>query len=107
MSLAVWIALAFLLVALVASAVVLGLRVRAFMRTFRTFGAAADRTSDALNRSLERLDRSSAELESSTPRLQASVERLRISLAQLAVLQAAVKDVQDSVGRLAGVYPRK
>ena len=107
MSLAVWIALAFVLVALVAGVVFLVVRVREFMRTFKTFGTILDRTMDAVNRSVERLDRSSAALESATPRLEASVERLRISLARLAVLQAAVKDVQDSVGRVAGVYPRK
>jgi hypothetical protein len=39
--------------------------------------------------------------------LQESLARLRISLARLAVLRDALDDVQDGLGRVAAVVPRK
>ena len=77
------------------------------MRTFRSFRGEMDRTMERLTVSLDELERNSQELGSSTPKLEASLARLRVSLARGAVLQAAVQDVRDSVGRLTAVYPRK
>ena len=107
MSLLPWIALAVLLVLTTVGAFHLFRRVRAFMRTFASFGDAADGTLGALNRSLETLDRTSESFNSSQPRLEASIARLKRSIAQASVLLAAAQDVRASVMRLAAVYPRK
>jgi hypothetical protein len=107
MPLPVWIALAVLVIAVVAGAVHVFLRGRAFMRTFRSFSGDMDRTMERLTASLDQLERNSQELGSSTPKLEASLARLRVSLARGAVLQAAMQDVLGSVGRLSAVYPRK
>ena len=42
-----------------------------------------------------------------TAELEESLGRLRVSLAQLAVLTDALDEVQDGVGRVAAVLPRK
>jgi hypothetical protein len=76
-------------------------------RTFKAFGRALDDTTSALTRSLERLGTASAGASAAPERLDPSLARLRVSLARLAVLRSAIQDVQDSVGRLTAVYPRK
>src|SRR5262245_20744555 len=102
-----WIALAVLLVAVTLGAFHLFRRVRAFMRTFSSFGEAADETLGSLTRSLDALARSSESFTSSQPQLEASTARLKRSIAQASVLLAAAHDVRTSVTRLAAVYPRK
>jgi hypothetical protein len=107
MPLLVWIALFVLLFALTAGAVHVFLRLRRFWRTFQTFGPALDGTLRELTVSLDRLSTNTDSFASSTPRLEASLAKLRHSLARAAVLRAALQDVQDSLGRLTAVYPRK
>jgi ABC-type transporter Mla subunit MlaD len=102
-----WIALAVLLVSTTLGAFHLFRRGRAFMRTFSTFGDAANETTLALNRSLDALARSSESFNSSEPQLEASIARLKRSVAQASVLLAAAQDVRASVMRLTAVYPRK
>jgi hypothetical protein len=104
-SVLIWVAL--LLVLTTAGAFHVFLRVRAFLRTFKTFGQEVGEGARRLTRSFDRLARDAETVGSSKPRLDASLARLNVSLARLNVLRAAVQDVQDSVGRLAAVYPRK
>jgi Flp pilus assembly protein TadB len=103
----VWIALLVLLFATTLGSVHVFLRVRRFWRTFKTFGPALDGTLRELTSSFDRLTTNMDAFGSSTPRLNASLERLRRSQARAAVLRAAVQDVQDSLGHLSAVYPRK
>jgi hypothetical protein len=107
MPLLVWIALFVLLFALTVGSVHVFLRVRRFWRTFQSFGSVLDGTLRELTGSLDRLAGNMDSFGSSTPRLEASLARLRRSLARAAVLRAAMQDVQDSLGRLTAVYPRK
>jgi sigma54-dependent transcription regulator len=107
MPLLVWIALFVLLFAVTAGSVHVFLRLRRFWRTFQTFGSVLDGTLRELTASLDRLGRNTESFGASTPRLEASLARLRRSLARAAVLRAATQDVQDSLGRLTAVYPRK
>ena len=72
-------------------------------RAGRAFVAALD---DA-GRKLERMSSSAEGLGDVTARAEPPVERLHVSLARLAVLRSALRDVQDSVGRVTAVYPRK
>jgi sigma54-dependent transcription regulator len=103
----VWIALFVLLLAVTAGSVHVFLRLRRFWRTFQSFGSALDGTLRELTASLDRLAGNTDSFGSATPRLETSLARLRRSLARAAVLRAAVQDVQDSLGRLTAVYPRK
>jgi hypothetical protein len=107
MPLLVWIALFVLLFALTVGAVHVFLRVRRFWRTFQSFSSVLEGTLRELTASLDRLGRNTDSFGSSTPRLEASLAKLRRSLARAAVLRAALQDVQDSLGRLTAVYPRK
>jgi hypothetical protein len=107
MPLLVWVALFVLLFALTVGSVHVFLRLRRFWRTFRSFGSALDGTLRELTASLDRLGHNTESFGSSTPRLEASLAKLRGSLARAAVLRGAVQDVQDSLGRLTAVYPRK
>jgi hypothetical protein len=107
MPLPFWIALALLVIATIAGAIHVFLRGRAFMRMFKSFSGEMNRTMERLTLSLDELEHKAQELGSSTPKLEASLARLRVSLARRAVLQAAVQDVLDSLGRVTAVYPRK
>jgi|ERR1043166_6709115 hypothetical protein len=103
----VWIALALLLFATTAGAVYVFLRLRRFWRTFKSFSSTMEESVGRLTRSLDRLSDNQASFGAATPKLEASLARLRGSLARTAVLRAAVRDAQDSLGRLTAVYPRK
>jgi hypothetical protein len=83
------------------------LHVRRFWRAFKSFSSALDGTLHELTGSVDRLSGNMDSFGSSTPRLEASLARLKRSLARAAVLRAAMQDVQDSLGRLTAVYPRK
>jgi hypothetical protein len=107
MPLLVWIALFVLLFALTFGAAYVFLRVRRFWRILKAFVPALEGTLHELTGSIDKLGRNMESFESSTPRLETSLARLRRSLARAAVLRAAMQDVQDSLGRLTAVYPRK
>ena len=103
----VWLALAFLVVALVGSvafAVVRGLGAWRAVKALASGAGAA----------LDRIARSSAEIEGhlragaeSGTRLDASLRRLSSSRARLNVLTAALADARAAAGRVTDVYPRK
>ncbi|HWG56491.1 MAG TPA: hypothetical protein VNT58_08220 [Gaiellaceae bacterium] len=103
----VWLALAFLVVALVASvwfAVVRGLDA---WRAFKRLGGG-------VSSELDRIARATAEIElhlqaaaTSGTALDASMRRLAVSRARLTVLTSALADARSAFGRLTDVYPRK
>jgi hypothetical protein len=107
MLLLVWILLALLLLALTAGSVYVFLRARAFLRTAKSVGAQLDGRLREVTASADRLSANMEEFNAALPRLEASVEQLERSLARAAVLQAAVQDARESIGRLTAVYPRK
>ena len=76
---------------------------RDLKRAARTFGAGLDEVGEKL----ERMSASAEGVGDVTARAEPPVERLSVSLARLAVLRSALADVQDSVGRVTAVYPRK
>ena len=102
-----WISLGVVLVSLTGGALYVFMRVRSLWRAFKSFTAAVDGLMRELTASLDRLSANAEALGSETPKLEAALGRLRHSLARAAVLRAAMRDVQDSFGRLTAVYPRK
>ncbi len=103
----VWVSLA---VAVVLPAVGVVVVVRRTIALWRDLKRAARGLAEGLDGVGTRLERASAAaegLDAVTARAEPSLERLRVSLARFAVLRSAAQDVQDSVGRVAAVYPRK
>jgi hypothetical protein len=99
--------LAFLLLVLTAAVIVLFRTVRAFWREVKSFTEEVDRTAIELTVALEGLAERSAGFGTGFPRLEAALARFEASRRRLAVLRAAIQDVQDGVGRVTAVYPRK
>jgi hypothetical protein len=103
----VWLALALFILLPTIGAVVLFRRGLALWRDLRRGGKALFDGLDALGRRLERTSAAAETLGEVTRRSEPSVARLQVSLARFAVLRSAVRDVQDSVGRVTAIYPRK
>jgi hypothetical protein len=103
----VWLCLLFLLISLTLGLIWLFRAAFRLWRDLKTLGRWVDGTMAGLSQALERLAERSAAFGAAFPQLAAANARLGISLARLAVLRAAVRDVQDEVGRVAAVYPRK
>jgi hypothetical protein len=103
----VWLCVLFLFLVVTLCGVYLFRTVRAFWREVKSFTATLDGTAAGLAVALERLAERSTTFGSDFPRLEAALARLATSRRRLAVLQAALQDVQDAVGRVAAVYPRK
>jgi hypothetical protein len=76
-------------------------------RDLKRGGKALVEGLDGLGRKLERTSAAAAGLGAATARPEPSIARLQVSLARFAVLRSAVQDVQDAVGRVTAVYPRK
>ena len=76
-------------------------------RDLKRVGRGSAAALDDVGRKLERMSTGAEALGEVTARAEPPVERLRVSLARLAVLRSALADVQDSVGRVTAVYPRK
>jgi hypothetical protein len=76
---------------------------RDLKRAARAFGAGLD----DIGRKVERMSTGAEALGDVAARAEPPADRLRVSLARLAVLRSALRDVQDSVGRVTAVYPRK
>jgi predicted nuclease with TOPRIM domain len=104
---AIWGALIFAFAAGIAALVLLVRRTRAAYRDFdRTHGTVARELDEVTARGEATAARAEAAA-GATSELQDSLERLRVSLAQLAVLTAALDEVDQMVGRVAAVVPRK
>jgi len=103
---AVWGSLIVVFLAGVAALALVVARSRVALRDVRYTGRDTVRRLDDLTVKVEATaDR--LETAADTAELQESVGRLRVSLAKLTVLRNALDDVQDSIGRVAAVVPRK
>lgn len=107
MTTAVWIALAFLLVSLVATPIVLGLGALKAWRTFRSFSGAAASALDGVMRRAATAEEHATALTANAERLTSATEHLQASLAELAVLRTAADEARATVARLRGVVPTK
>jgi hypothetical protein len=103
----VWASLALSIVLVTIGAVVVFRRGLALWRDLKRAGNGLADGIDRLSDSLERMSARAGTMDEATQRLDPSLARLRSSTAELAVLRAAVQDVQDAVGRVTAVYPRK
>ena len=102
-----WASLAVAIVLPTIGIVVLVRRGLALWRDLKRAGRVFVTALDDVGRKLERMSTGAEGLGDVTARAEPPVERLRVSLARLAVLRSALRDVQDSVGRVTAVYPRK
>ncbi|HZD88113.1 MAG TPA: hypothetical protein VE088_08930 [Gaiellaceae bacterium] len=103
---AIWAALIAGGLAVVAALVFLVVRILEAWRAFTRIRGHLSDAAEGLTAQGEAVaDRAAGALD--TSRVAASLMRLRTSLAQLAVLREAVDEVQDTLGRLATVMPRK
>ena len=102
-----WFPIAFFLLALAVSLVVVTQRGLRTWRLLRTFSASAEQALDAVNASAAQAETHAAALTAATQRLERAQARLSASLAELAVLRAAADEVRAGVGRVRGLVPRK
>jgi hypothetical protein len=82
------------------------------MRAWNAWRDVRDRRTDGLRRLDEFARKAEAvadrlQTAGNTAELQSSRERLRVSLAKLAVLQAALDEVDGTLGRVTAYVPRK
>jgi hypothetical protein len=102
-----WASLALAILLPTIGAVVLFRRVLALWRDLARSGKALADGLDGIATRLERMSVAGEGLGTVPDRAEPSLARLQVSLARLAVLRSAVRDVQDAVGRVTAVYPRK
>jgi hypothetical protein len=103
----VWASLALAIVLVTTGAVVVFRSALGLWRDFKRRSKALADGIDGLSDSLERMSARADRLDDATGKLEPSLTRLRADLSELAVLRAAVRDVQDAVGRVTAVYPSK
>jgi hypothetical protein len=99
--------LLFLVVAIVASGVVLALRGLRLWRNVKSLTRAANAAAGALTSKAATAETQASALSAHTERLTAAVEQLQASLARLAVLRGAANEVKRSVDGLRSAVPRK
>jgi hypothetical protein len=105
--LSVWVSLAVSVALVAVTGVQTGrLGWRTFKDTKRLTGGLGRRL-EALSRSAAQLERSAAAIESSSVKLERSLARLAASRRRLAVLTGALDEVQDTLARVSGFFPRK
>jgi hypothetical protein len=102
-----WLALAFAVVATIASVVVATRRGLEAFRAFKSLGRASSEGLARIDASTARIETHLALAAESGARLDAELAQLRVSRARLNVLRSAIDEVRDSVGRVTAVYPRK
>ena len=107
MAAAAWIALVFLVVALVASAAVAVVRGLRLWRALRSFSAQAETALDTVMRETAEAEERSAGLTANQERLTKAIDHLKTSLAQLAVLRAAAAEANATFSRIRSVVPSK
>ena len=103
----IWIALAFLLVALVASSTVVFLRGRRLWRHISAFSGEAETALDQVMSAAAITEERSAAFTANQERLTKAKERLQVSLAELAVLRAAADEARAPLNRLRALLPTK
>ena len=107
MAAAVWIALVFCLLALVAGPAFAALRGWRTWRTFRAFSTATGAALDGVMQTAASAEEHAASLTANAERLAEAGGRLQASLAELAVLRAAAGEAGAPVAALRGAMPRK
>jgi hypothetical protein len=107
MALAAWIALAFLVVALVASAAVAVVRGLRLWRALSSFSAEAETALDVVMRETAEAEERAASLTAKQERLNRAIDHLKASLAQLQVLRAAAAEANATVSRIRSFVPSK
>ena len=107
MATALWIALAFLLVALVATPAMLGLRALKAWRSFRSFTGAIASALDSVMRSAATAEEHATALAANAERLTRATEHLQASLAELALLRSAADEARGTFARFRGAVPTK
>ena len=107
MTLAIWLSLAFCVLASIASAAWAGSR---GWQLWRGFSTTSGRLTDELAKvtdAAEAAERRATAATAGTERLLAATERLRRSLAELAVLRNAASEPQALVAKLRALVPSK
>jgi hypothetical protein len=104
---ALWIALAFLLLALIGAPVVAGLRALKAWRSFRSFSGAIAFALDGVMRSAAAAEEHATSLTAGAERLAKATEHLQSSLAQLALLRSAADEARGTLAGLRGAVPSK
>jgi hypothetical protein len=107
MATAAWIALGFLLVALITSVLLAFRSALRLWRNARTFSRTAQAALDDVTQSTAAAEEHSASLAANQERLGKATEHLQFSLAQLAVLRAAADEARANFDRLRRVVPSK
>ena len=105
--LAVWLSLAFLVVAAVASLVFAIVRA---WRLWKGFRGTTGRVTDALGKvtaAAESAERHATALAEGNERLAGAIARLQDALAELAVLRSAAAEAQTLLASLRGIVPTK
>jgi hypothetical protein len=103
----VWASLALAIVLTTIGIVILFRHAVRLWRDLRKSGKALADGLDDLGRRVDEMSVRAERLEAAMARPGPGLARLRITLARFAVLRAAMADVQDAVGRVSAVYPRK
>jgi 3-deoxy-D-manno-octulosonic-acid transferase len=103
---AIWGSLIVVFIAGIAALALVVVRSREAWRDVRYTGRDTVRRLDEITAKAE-ATAERLETAGDTAELEESLGRLRVSLAQLAVLTDALDEVQDGVGRVAAVVPRK
>lgn len=107
MEAAVWISLAFLVVAAVVSVAYAAVRGLRMWRTFRSFSRTMGRAMDAVLATADEAEAHALGLGSGAARLNAAAARLQASLEQLAVLRTAAGDARATLSAFRGAVPHK
>jgi hypothetical protein len=107
MTTADWVALVFLLAALVASVTVAALRALRAWRTFRSFSRTTGAALDDVMRTAASAEEHAVSLTAGAEQLATATEHLQGSLAQLTLLRAAAGEARATLARLRGVVPGK
>ncbi|HVC88090.1 MAG TPA: hypothetical protein VNC40_11770 [Gaiellaceae bacterium] len=107
MATAVWIALVFCLVALVAGPGFAALRGLRAWRSFRSFSRATGSALDGVMRTAASAEEHAESLTAGAERLAGATQRLQASLAELGLLRAAAGETGAAVSAVRGAMPRK
>ena len=107
MAVAPWIALVFLVVALVASVAVAVVRGLRLWRALSSFSGRAESALDAVMRGTAEAEERAAALTTNQERLNKAIDHLKTSLAQLAVLRAAAAEANGTLARIRSFVPSK
>jgi hypothetical protein len=107
MEAAVWISLAFLVVAVLASTAYAAVRGLLAWRTFRAFSRTIERAVDAVLTNAGEAEEHALGLGTGAARLNSTTARLQASLERLAVLRTAAGNAGAMLFALRGAVPRK